>query len=289
MREKNNIFVIGKNGYIAQRLSDSKIDVDGKLVYTSTHPESQDLFLNLESPEAFNYDVIGYNDLILLLAAISSPDACKNEYKLTYKVNVIGTIKFIENVLKSKARVLFFSSDTVYGNSKEECNEYTELNPAGEYAKMKFEVENKFKGESNFKIFRLSYVFSRKDKFMAYLSECARDNKTAEIFHPFYRSVVYITDVIEAILCLAKGWGNFDNQIFNICGDELLSRKDLAELYKTVVDNNLKIKILNPGDDFFKARPETINMKSLHFKSLLGRKPLAIKSAMHFEYCKKNE
>ncbi|RJO60643.1 NAD-dependent epimerase/dehydratase family protein [candidate division WS5 bacterium] len=280
----SKIIVIGKNGYIAQRVADSKLGIDYKLIYTSTRPGPQDLLLNLENPETFNYEEIGGNDLIVLLAAISSPDACKNEYELTYKINVAGTIKFIENILKRGAKVLFFSSDTVYGNCEEECNENTKLNPVGEYAEMKLDVENRFRGETNLKIFRLSYVFSKQDKFMTYLADCAKNSKPAEIFHPFYRSVVYIADVVDSIFYLAKEWRNFDNQVFNICGDALLSRKDMAELYKAIVDKNLITNVVNPGNEFFKARPEIINMKSLYIERLLGRKPLEIGQSMMLEF-----
>ena len=278
------LFVIGKNGYIAKRLLticlSRKIDIS----VTSSQSSNNDLKLDLSQPEKFDYDLISKSNLIVLLASISSPDVCKNDFEFAYSINVTGTIKFIEEALKKNARILFFSSDVVYGDTKKKVDENAPISPFGKYAVMKNIVENTFSNEKNFKVFRLSYVFSKTDKFFAYLVSCTKNQTFADIFHPFLRSVIYIEDVIEAILNLHENWGDQSTQVFNICGNRLYSRKEIAELYVKKIDPDLKLNIIKPNNDFFKARPEVINVKSLYLRRLLGRDPLTMEQAIQYEF-----
>lgn len=74
-------------------------------------------------------------------------------------------------------------------------DETAACNPAGEYAAMKREVEQRFSDNASFKAIRLSYVFSPEDKFSRYLAGCAERNEEADLFHPFFRAIVHRDDV----------------------------------------------------------------------------------------------
>lgn len=282
-----SIFVIGSNGYISKRFINNHKGSDLQLV--SCHLQNKEHYLDLGKPEAFNYNLINKNDVILLLAAISSPDTCNNNYEFAYSINVKGTIQFMNKCLEKEARVLFFSSDTVYGNNYEELDENSICNPIGKYAEMKHRVEDEFLGCENFKVFRLSYVFSKNDKFMAYLRECSKKGEQVEVFHPMYRRVVYIDDLILAIDNLCMHWTDYNYNIFNICGKDLISRLDMANAYKNLIDENLNIKVVEPPKEFFSARPKKINMSSLNFSQLLKRDPLSFNKAMKLEFFNNNK
>jgi len=268
--------IIGKNGFIAKKL----FDRGEYKAATSDELSSDGLYLNLKNPEIFDYSYIDEQTNIIFLAAISSPDICNNNYDEAYKVNVIGTKYFIEEAIKKGAKVLFFSSDVVYGNTLEMVDENSKTNPFGNYAKMKDEVEIAFENKKNFKVFRLSYVLSKEDKYLSYLKSCIDKNEVAEVFHPFSRKVVYIEDVLEAIENVIARWDDFENQKFNICGDEDISRKDIADFYNEEVGNMLKYTILEPNDKFWEARPKDINITTLYLEKLLGKKPTKIKDAI---------
>ncbi len=275
-------FAIGKNSTIGKRFAQ---DVQHKkITWISSNPGEGDLALNLLEPDWFDYNVIHPDDYIVLLAAISSPDVCKNNFEMAYQINVTGTSQFIKSCLERGAKVLFMSSDTVYGDCSTIANEKSLCNPIGEYGKMKYEIEQKFADRFNFKTFRLSYVFARTDKFTSYLSQCALKSSVAEIFHPFYRNIVYIKDLIDAMLTLETDWDRFNPNVVNLCGPEPISRVDLAELYKKNIDDRLNSVQKYPGDDFFKARPQTIEVESLYLQDLLGRSPIDIETAMIQEF-----
>ena len=94
---------------------------------------------------------------------------------------------------------------------------------------MKCEVEQRFSGNASFKAIRLSYVFSREDKFSRYLTGCAERNEEADLFHPFFRAIVHRDDVVDGALALAAHWDDFPEQVINFGGPQVLSRIEFAE------------------------------------------------------------
>lgn len=268
------IFIIGANGFIGSELA-QKLSGEYAIKRVSPDNKDGDLRLNLEKSEEFDFSQIGKNDIIIHLAAISSPDICAKEYGHTYKINVTGTSHFIEKCLGRGAKVLFFSSDTVYGASNPKGNdcfdESSDCNPLGEYGKMKREIEKKFLEKRGFKVFRLSYVFSKNDKFTLYLKNCCEKGEIADVFHPFFRNAVYLEDIIAAVDKMIDKWDNIKEAIFNLAGPENISRKRMAELYKKEINPNLRIKIIEPEKIFFHNRPKFIRVKSLYAEKLLGR------------------
>lgn len=279
-----SVFVIGKNGYIAQRMLGDSALFSEPVFATSSRPVAGELALDLSAPHAFDYQQIDAGDFVILLAAISSPDVCNQNYEHAYRINVAGTSEFIEKCMSRNAKVLFFSSDIVYGEQEKQVDEYSQCYPVGNYGAMKLEVENAYKVESNFKAFRLSYIFSRNDKYTGYLHQCAQGGKTAEIFHPILRRTVYIGDLIEAIRNIRSGWEQWSYPIFNIGGPQLMSRIDLADCYKQIVNSSLEYKVETPSEQFFKARPKTIDMGSMYFEQLLNHSPTTILDAMKKEF-----
>ena len=106
----------------------------------------------------------------------------------------------------------------------------------------------------------------------------------AEVFAFLRRRVVFIDDVVDGIASIAEKWETIGERVINLSGPELLSRMDLAKIYKAVVDRNLRIKVIEPDAGFFEARPKSVNMVSLHFQNLLGRAPISIRRAMELEF-----
>jgi nucleoside-diphosphate-sugar epimerase len=180
--------------------------------------------------------------------------------------------------------VVFFSSDTVYGERADGFDETAVCNPAGEYAEMKREVERRFSGNASFKAIRLSYVFSREDKFSRYLAGCAERNEEADLFHPFFRAIVHRDDVVEGALALVARWDEVPEQVINFGGPQVLSRVDFAECLREAHFNGLRFKVTEPGADFFKNRPRVIAMTSPVFARLLRRPPRTLREAARLEF-----
>ena len=277
-------FIIGINGYIASRAA-VFLRNSGCLVRTvSSRPGGGEFELDLRIPRDFPYKAILEDDVVVLSAAISSPDVCAGQLELARQINVTGTGEFIQGCLGRGAKVAFLSSDLIYGPSIAERDEKAEPNPFGDYALMKRAIETRFSSYSTFKVLRLSYVFSRNDKFTSYLSACVNENRVAEVFHPIYRCVVYIEDLLDLLRLVCIDWNSVPARILNICGPELLSRVDMANLFEETVSNKLKYRTVEPPADFFLLRPKVINMSNRTFERALGRPVRNLKDAIRLEF-----
>ena len=255
-----NIAFVGSSGYIAGYLL-KRFENVLKIDQT---PEA-DAHLNLAEAKKFDYSALNGIDYVIFTAAISSPDMCADEFEKCWKINVAGTEYFINEAINQGCRVLFFSSDAVFGDIPGEI--YTELSETQaqtSYGRMKKAVEDRFKDEPNFKAIRLSYVVSNNDRFVSYCRKCIDTGETADIFHPFYRNCITVSDVVNTAEWLISHWDSFEPHVLNVAGSELVSRVRIADELNRLYDNKLKYVITSPGEDFYKNRPKITQMASLY-------------------------
>jgi len=277
------LIIIGATGYIGESLFALANKV-GNARGTSSVGSRTLIPLRLDAPDEFDYNVIQDADVVLVTAAISAPDVCSREHERAWAVNVTGTSSFISKAISRGARIIFFSSDTVYGERADDFDETAACNPAGDYAVMKHEVESRFTGYPAFKAIRLSYVFSREDKFTKYLLGCAERGEEAEIFHPFYRAVVHRDDVVQGAIALARRWDEFPQFVINFGGPDVIARTELAQVLKDSVLPELRFRQIEPEPEFFANRPRVIQMKSPLLATLLGRPARTLREAAQLEF-----
>lgn len=258
------VAIVGSSGYIAGYLLNN-FEQDGRIekVLKIDQTDNADKFLDLLRPQEFDYSVLDGIDVIVFTAAISGPDKCSIDYDLCYNINVKGTSYFIKRVIEKNCKVLFFSSDAVFGCDKGSFNEFSETHANTPYGKMKKAVEDEFKTCDKFKAIRLSYVVSAKDRFVSYCLNCIKQNETAEIFHPFYRNCITVGDVVNVVSWLINNWDNYECSFLNVAGKELVSRVRIADEINRIVKGKLSYTIKTPPKEFFNNRPEVTQMESL--------------------------
>ncbi len=289
MNNNMKIIIVGASGYIGSSILEFKKHRFATYGTSST-AKSGLLRLDLNEIANFDFSFIQPKDTVLLASAISSPDVCASDHAYAYSVNVSGTSEFIAKVMTRGGRVIFFSSDTVYGERDDEFDEHATCNPVGEYAEMKREVEKKFLGNPLFKVIRLSYVFSREDKFVKYLLSCAKRNEEAEIFHPFYRAIIHRDDVVEGAISLVKRWDEFSQiKVFNFGGPEVLARTEFVKILQDIALSNLRFHLTEPNADYFRNRPKVIRMASPILVALLGRSAHTLHEAANIEFYLKED
>lgn len=276
-------FVIGATGWIGAALHGS-LGATGPVVGTSSAGSETLIPFRLETPQAFPYDRIQPGDTVFVTAAISSPDRCAHESAWAWEVNVTGTSAFIAEAIARSARVIFFSSDAVYGEVEEGCTEEDPCRPVGAYGEMKRAVEIRFLGHPCFKTVRLSYVMARDDRFTRYLRECADRGSEAEVFHPLDRAVVHKQDVLSAVCRLGDDWDAFPSPCVNLAGPAIVSRVDIARAFAERYAPDLRYRIVEPDAAFYAARPRRIAMRSTGFAPLLGRPPHTVTDILRHEF-----
>ena len=247
--------------------------------------------LNLEySPLSYNFDKdsiggtpLKEGDTIIFTAAISEPAIVSAQFEKATRVNVESTGEFIQGAIDLGCKVLFLSSDTVYGDVETGFDESHPINPKGAYAEMKSIVEKRFEGNPNFKSFRCSLNFYKDDRFTQYLKTCAANNVEADIFDPLTRAIVHRDDTVDAILAVANDWSLAEGQYTNCGGPQVLSRAQIAETVKSVALPNLRFKVSRPPAKFYTDRPAFIEMRSPNLKKILGRSPVTFEEAVKIE------
>lgn len=275
--------VVGASGYIGAELL-ACLKGAGNALGTSTKGGNGLAGLDLCDRGTWVAATVGPGDCLVVAAAISSPEVCKLQPELARRVNVEGTQQLIAGALDRGAKVIFFSSDTVYGETQAPVDEYGVVRPAGDYAAMKHEVERRFAGHRQFKALRLSYVFSRQDKFTQYLQSCAAAGRVAEVFDPFDRAVIHRADVVRGVAELINQWDAYPQSVINFGGPQLVRRRLFAQALQELAFPSLLLKHVTPPSAFFDARPRVINMVSPVLARLLGRAPTALAVAVRREF-----
>lgn len=260
--------LVGSSGYIAEfilRRFAEEQDIESVL-RLDRNTES-DVFLDLQKAEVFDYSLLDNIDYIVFTAAISGPDKCAEDFDNCWAINVTGTSYFIREAIKRGCKVLFFSSDAVFGDIPGAIyTEESETQASTPYGRMKKAVEDEFKSNSLFKAIRLSYVASAKDRFVTYCLNCMRNGETADVFHPFYRNVIVVSDVVDIVTFFAKHWDEYEPTFLNVAGKELVSRVRIADELNRHLGGTLKYTVSMPGAEFFTNRPRITQMQSLYMK-----------------------
>ena len=112
------IIIVGATGYIGARLYKLVRALFPATIGTSSQQQKGLMQLDLKRPDLFDYELISSSDYILLTSAISAPDICIQQPCFARSINVLGTQKFIDAIIERGGRVIFFSSDTVYGQQE---------------------------------------------------------------------------------------------------------------------------------------------------------------------------
>ena len=244
-----------------------------------------------QRPLYYNFDAktiggtaIKEGDVIIFAAAISEPSVVSAQFQKALAVNVESTGEFIETALGKGCKVLFLSSDAVYGEVETGFDESHPTNPKGAYAEMKAVVEKRFEGNPNFKALRLSYNFFKDDRFTTYLRQCAESGVEAEVFDPLTRAVVHRDDTVDAILNIAADWDNADGQYINCGGPDVISRQKFTEIVKKTALPTLKFKVTTPPAKFYVDRAAFSEMSSPNLEKILGRKRHTLHQAVELEF-----
>ncbi len=263
-----NIAIVGSSGYIASALirrMEQEASVGSILKIDRT--ADADAYLDLADARQFDYELLDTVDLVIFTAAVSGPDRCALEFEACWNINVEGTGRFIREALERGARVLFFSSDAVFGDIPGHIyTEESETKGDTAYGRMKKAVEDRFLGHPLFKAIRLSYVASSGDHFVTYCLDCIRNGEAAEVFHPFYRNCTVLTDVVDIVLWFARHFDAYKPSVLNAAGPELVSRIRIADEINRVLGGRLSYTVTMTGDEFFKNRPRITQMKSLYLE-----------------------
>lgn len=251
---KTRVLVVGGNGFLGSKL----------ILSRSKNTE----FLTLPKNDWSLPKRDSKIKTVVFLRSISSPAYVHLHPKESELLNIQQTSKYIDECLKSNLRVIFSSSDVVYGDTGNSIvSESAPTNPYGLYAAQKATIEGRFVDSSNFVSLRLSLITGAGSKLRDILSREVNP-KIADLF---IRSPVherYVVNLIEGISA-ESSWLP-EHKVLNVGGREHISIFELAKIEAKTFSLNSPIKTLPTKLDL-ESRPQTVRMYSSLAESLVGR------------------
>lgn len=247
----------------------------------------------------FNINTNNINNLILshkpthlvIFSAESDPDKCFKNPKKTQKINLISTIKIINQCIKQNIIPIVFSSDFVFNGKKN--RKYTEkdkTSPILVYGRQKKLLENYIiKKKLPVLVFRLAKVYGDKKNDKTLITNYIKQIKTNKIItvaEDQYFTPIYVNDVVNIIDKAAQK--NLTG-LYNLAGNERLSRFKILKLIVRIFKSNNKIIPCSIND--FKLpekRPKDVSLSNSLLKKKLRYKLIEIKDIIKKLYNKKN-
>ncbi len=266
------IIVLGSTGYIGSKLLPYLKSKCSSKVLTAGR-SSCDIHVDLSKDYNGLLENSLSGDCVIFLAAISSPAVCIEESEFAQLVNVNNTLKLIEALTRKGVKVVFSSTDMVFGKYEKEVFDDSDLLPFGQYGDLKAEVERKVENNELVKVIRLSYVLGPGDKYTNMLFDAANSGETVEVFSGFDRNVVALPDVLEGIKQLITRWDEIDASCINFSGPVNISRYDVTKLFSELLCPTLSYQLVEAPERFWDSRPKSIVMNSKEFPNLLGYTP----------------
>jgi dTDP-4-dehydrorhamnose reductase len=208
---------------------------------------------------------------VLFLRAISSPYFVTLNPIQSHSINVTSSSNFIGNCLEFGHRIIYSSSDTIYGERPDlAAKESDVVNPFGLYAEQKNAIEQQFLINPNFLAIRFSIIVGEKSKLRSLLNSDVK----AEIPDPVYRNPIGISHVVS-LLEKVSSMRNWDSQlegnVINCGGDEMVSMWELAKIEAKRLGRKSPIKIDRDPIDLI-SRPESVRLDSSIAGALIGEK-----------------
>lgn len=275
----SKIFILGSSGYIGKALI-AKLNLL-QTPYVTVGRKDADIVMDLSLDYQPLINEVYEGDFIVFLAAISSPEICKNDREMAKGINVTATGDIIDALSEKGARIIFSSSDVVFGKSESVVFDESTLAPFGDYGEMKAEIENKFQLDSNVKVIRFSYVMGPGDKYTDMLVKFASENQTLDVFGGFERNVVALSDVTSGIISLINKWDVTSENAINFSGPECISRWDMTRLFAERFCPNLTSKLVEAPIGFWNSRPKKIESKNVAFTKLLGKQAKSVQENLN--------
>jgi dTDP-4-dehydrorhamnose reductase len=234
-----NIGLTGSNGLIGSNFIKNFQDIYKISTFKGdmTNFESVNHFMNQE------FDVI-----LHLASVIPKYDENGIPIKQSFSSNVIGTENIAKSASKFKTKVIFTSTQQVYGKSKFPLNENSELKSNNDYGNSKLQSEKKlqeFLTPEQYVILRISNVygtFPERSSIIDSIAESIILDKTKKIGlnSQISRDYLHINDLLLAINLSFK-----KNGIFNICLGKSYSVNDLMIFFKDISGQIPKISFGN--------------------------------------------
>ena len=243
------IVVIGASGLVGSNclkyFTEQNLSVIGTYFsYQTSNTKYYDT-INLEN--LANFDIVSFApDCIVHCGALTNVDYCEAHEDESYSQNVTSTLNLINICKKTKAKLVFISTDYVFDGQSGPYRETDLLNPVNQYGFHKKMAEEAVQLQlADALILRITNVYGdekRNKNFIARLIETHKNNLELHLNLPSdqYASPVNASDIAKSLYLLLK---NGSKGVYHIASSDFYNRFSLASKVLSYLPGN-KITIL---------------------------------------------
>lgn len=239
--------MIGASGFIGREIYDYSKNEGYDTIGTQYSGSFKDLIrFDLTSQKIYKVipnEFLKNDDIFAVIcSAIPKIDKCKKDINKSYELNVLKTIKLIDDLTMLGIKFIFLSSEAIYDGEKGYYDESNLPNPINEYGRQKVEVENYINSNtSNNLIFRLSMIVGDQVKqghlFYDWY-KCINKHIPIECIKGQIFSPTYVKDIAKAVIYA------FEKNLigtYNVSNSEYFLRAELAKQFSIIMQKNINI------------------------------------------------
>ncbi|MBU0614823.1 MAG: dTDP-4-dehydrorhamnose reductase [Nanoarchaeota archaeon] len=186
-------------------------------------------------------------NIVIHAAGMTNVDLCETYKELAEKVNVAPMHSIVEACNKTKAKLVYFSTDFIFDGEKGMYKEDDTPNPLGYYALTKLKAENILKEKSDdYLILRVVVLYgyngdNSERSYVNWVVNSLSQGKEIKTYTDQYGTPTLTDDIADAVNLLTK---NDCKGVYHVAGAQRLTRYDMA--IKIAEEFNLNKCLIKP-------------------------------------------
>lgn len=206
------------------------------------------------------------------------PDNCIKNPGVAVDINIRALVEFLDSCSGLFDNLVFTSTDFVFNENKEgyRYKESDLPHPINFYGELKYACERivLFAG---FSVVRLPFMFGKslieeRPHFIEHIEHISHSKTNFKMLSDYYENSLDYNTVANLIIALCEKGKIFPRQIIHICGDQAISKYEIALSYSKQrgLDCSYILPMKLADANFFIEKRATILMSNEYLKDLLG-------------------
>lgn len=224
-------------------------------------------------------------EVVIHTAGNANVDYCENNYDEAWRSNVIGTNTVAELCRKCGARLVFISTNAVFGGDKAPYSEKSPTLPVNSYGRMKLEAENVAKNiVRDCLIVRPILMFGWNDErersnIVTWLLEMLKNRKAVHMVDDVRENPILNIHCAEAIWRLVEG---ARSGVYHVAGKDVVTRFEFAMLVADVfgLDKGLVCSVSSSYFHNLARRPANTSYDTSKLERDAGIKPPCLRESL---------
>jgi len=200
----SNVHVIGANGSIGKVLLKS-LETSKFNVFSYTHNENESekhIIYDITSDDSEAIKLSENLDIVIILSSNTNVDDCAKYPATSNSINMLGPIRLLKYLSAKNVKVIYFSSDAVFGDGKESFVEEDDAEPLTVYGQQKVVCEEFVKQNfSDYLVLRMSKVIGPySENFLMHQIKALKNDQVIPCFTDQWVSPVFVNDIADFII-----------------------------------------------------------------------------------------